>query len=97
MLPFFATSGSSGTVRIGRRRREHQRVVVDELRRRLVAGAEGELRLLLGVEIEPEQLLVAADARVVDDELAVGRVDRPVVGEIVVGEVGDLLGRRDRP
>ena len=76
--------------RIGRRRREHQRVVVEELRRRLVLRAEGELRLLLRVEIEPEQLLVAADAHVVDDELAVRRVDRRRIGERVIGQVGDL-------
>ena len=44
------------------------------------------------VEVEPEQLLVAADARDVDEGLAVGRPGRRVVGEVVLGEVDDLLG-----
>ena len=97
MLPFLATSGSSGTA---------GSVAVDEktivwsstnCAARLVVRAEGELRLLLRVEVEPEQLLVAADARVVDEELAVGRVGRPVVEEIVGREVDDLLRCRDRP
>ena len=68
-----ARAARSGSVAVDE---NTMRVVVDELRRRFVVRAEGELRLLLGVEIEPEQLLVAADARVVDDELAVGRVGR---------------------
>ena len=97
MLPFFAVSGSSGTVGIGRGRREDQRVVVEELCRRLVVGAEGQLRLLLRVEIETEQLLVAADARRVDEELAVRRVDRAVIEEIVGRQVDDLRRSRDRP
>ena len=68
------------------------RVVVDELRRGLVVRAEGELRLLLRVEVEPEQLLVAADARVVDEELAVGRVGRRRSRRSRRREVDDLLG-----
>ena len=63
-------------------------MVVDELRRRLVLRAERDLRLLLRVEIEPEQLLIAADARVIDDVLPVERVGRRRVGEVVVGQVG---------
>ena len=61
MLPLLATSGSSGIA---------GSVAVDEntsvwssmnLRRGFVVRAEGQLRLLLGVEVEAEQLLVAAD------------------------------------
>ena len=77
--------------RIGRRRREHQRVGVDELRAALVVRAEGELRGLAGREIEPEQLLVAAHALEEDDRLAVRRPRRRVVGELVLREVDDLL------
>ena len=77
--------------RIGRRRREHDRVIVDELRGGLVLRAEGELRLLLGVDVEPPQLVVAADAHVIDDVRAVGRVHRRRVGELVVGQIDDRL------
>jgi hypothetical protein len=56
-------------------------VIVDELRPGLVLGAEGDLRLLLGIEIQPEQFLVAADPRGVDDELAVGRIARRPIAE----------------
>ena len=76
--------------RVHRGRREHQRRAVDELGLPLVVGAEGELRLLLGRQVEAEQLLVAADTRQVDDRLAVGRNRRRVVGKRVVGEVGDV-------
>ena len=58
----------------------------------VVVRAERELRLLAGREIELEQLVVAADARQVDDRLAVGRERRRVVAELVVREVRDLAG-----
>ena len=69
-------------VRIDRRRREHDGVVVDELRAAVVVRAERDLRLLAAREVEPEQLVVAADAREIDDRLAVGRVGRRVVAEL---------------
>ncbi len=80
-------------IRIRRGRREDDRVIVDELRVGFVHRAERDLRLLLRVEIEPEELLVSADAGVVDDVFAVGRVRGREVGEAVVGEVGDFLRR----
>ena len=58
--------------RIGGRRREHQRVGVEELRRRVVVGAEGQLGLLPGLEVQPKQLLVAADPGDVDDRAPSG-------------------------
>ena len=94
MLPFLRHFRLERHVRIGGRRREHDRVVVDELRRRLVDGAEGDLRLLLRVEIEPEQLLVAADARVVDDDTCRRASTSARSRELVVGQVGDLLRRQ---
>ena len=96
MLPFRATSGSIGCA---------GSVAVDEktsvsASRNCAAASSCVPKVscvfLLGVEIEAEQLLVAADARHVDDELAVGRPGRRVVGEVVVGEVGDLAASRDR-
>ena len=90
MLPLRATSGSTGWFGIDRRRREHERVVVDELRAAVVVRAERELRLLARGEVEREQLVVAADARQVDDRLAVGRPGRRVVAERVVGDVADF-------
>ena len=45
------------------------------------------------VDVEAEQLLVAADPRHVDDGLPVGRPGRPGVGERVLGQVGDLPRR----
>jgi hypothetical protein len=63
MLAFFATSGSSGTAGSVAVDAKTDGVVVDELRRGLVLRAEGDLRLLLGVEIDAEQLLVPADPR----------------------------------
>ncbi len=77
--------------RIRPRGREHDRVVVDELRRRLVLRPERELGLRLRRQIELEQLLVPAHARAVEDVGAVGRVHRPGVAEGVVGEVDDFL------
>ena len=85
--------------RIGGRRREHERVGVEELRRGVVVRAEGELRLLAGRQVDAEQLLVAADARQVDERTAVRRPGRAGVGEVVLGDVGDLArsaGRRRR-
>ena len=75
---------------VGGRRGEDDRVIVDELGRGLIVRAEGDLRLPLRGEIHPEQLLIAADAGVVDDELAVGRVGRPVIEEVVGREVDHL-------
>jgi hypothetical protein len=83
--------------RVGRRRREDERVGVEELRRAFVLGAEGELGLCLRVEIEPEQLLIPADAGEIYDRPAVGRVDRRVVAELVVREVRDLTVARVEP
>jgi len=80
MLPLRATSG-----------REDDRIRVHELRGRVVVRAERHLRLRPGLGIEPEQLLVAADARDIEDVLAVGRPRRTRVGEVVLGDVGDLL------
>ena len=67
-------------------------MIIDELRCGFVLRAESELRFLLRIEVQPEQLLIAAHPRVVDDERAVERIGRAVVGEVVVGQVGDLLG-----
>ena len=75
--------------RVGGGGREDERVLVHELRRRVVVGAEGELRLLAGVDVEAEQLLVAADARHVDDVLAVGRPRGAGIAEVVLRQVGD--------
>src|SRR5438105_1394830 len=74
--------------RVDGRRREHQRVVVEELRRRVVVRAERQLRLGAGRQIEAENLVVAADARQVDEELAVRRHRRGIVGEVVLRQVG---------
>ena len=91
MLPLRATSGSSGSA---------GSVAVDEntmvcasmnCADAVVVRAEGDLRLLLGGDVEPEQLLVAADARDVDEAAAVGRIGRPVVVEVVDREVDDFL------
>jgi hypothetical protein len=47
------------------------------------------LRLLLRVEVEPEQLVVAAHTRGVNQELAVGRIARRAIAEWVLGQIGD--------
>jgi hypothetical protein len=84
--------------RIGRRRREHQRLGVEELRGGIVVRAERQLGLLAGRHIKPEQLLVAADPRDVDDRSAVGRPARAGVGESVLGDVGHFArGEIDDP
>jgi hypothetical protein len=69
---------------------EDDRVRVEEPGRRVVVGAEGQLRPLLRVEVEAEELLVSAHPRQVDDELPVGREGGRVVVERVVGDVGQL-------
>ena len=79
-------------VRVGRGRREHDRVRVHELGAAVVVRAEGDLRFLPGGEVDPEQLVVAAHACEVDDRLAVGRVGGCVVAEVVVGDVADFPG-----
>ena len=76
--------------RIGGRRGKDEGVGVEELRGRLVVGAEGQLRLGAARQVEPEQLVVAADAREVDERVAVRRDGRRVVGEAVAREVAHL-------
>ena len=66
-------------------------MVVVELRAAFVGGAERELGLLLRVEVQAEQLLVAADPGVVDQIGAVARIRWPVIEEVVVGEIDDFL------
>ena len=74
--------------RIDRRRREHDRVVVVELGRRCRRGVPNvSCFFCAGREVELEELVVAADARRVDDRLAVGRERRRVVGDRVLGDV----------
>lgn len=73
---------------IGRRRREDDRVAVDELGTGLVLRPEGDLGFLPGVEIESEELVVAADPRSVYDELAVRRIGRCAIAEGILGQVG---------
>ena len=52
--------------------------------------AEGELRLLAARHVDTEQLLVAADARDVDEGAAIRRPGRAGIGEAVLGEVGHV-------
>ena len=88
--------------RIDGGRGEHDGALVDELTAGLVMRSEGQLPALSGLPIEAEELVVAADARQVDDRAPVRRVERRVVGQRAVGQVGDLLAspgrsRRCRP
>ena len=61
---------------IERGRREDQGLGVDELRAAVVVRAKRQLRLGAVREVEPEQLVVAADALQIDERLAVGRPRR---------------------
>ena len=54
-------------------------------------GAERELRLAAGVDIELEQLLVTADTRHVDQRTAIGRPGGAGVAEGVLGDVRHVL------
>jgi len=47
-------------------------VLVDERGAGFVLGPEGDLGFGFRIEVEAEQLVVAADAREIDQELAVG-------------------------
>ena len=61
ICPFLTTSGIDRSCRIDGGGREDEGVGVEELRRRLVVRAEGQLRFVAGRKVEAEQLVVAAD------------------------------------
>ena len=69
MLPLRATSGSSGCAGSVAVDENTIVCVVEELRRASSCVPKVICVFCFGVEVEPEQLLVAADARAVDDEL----------------------------
>ena len=77
MLPLRATLGIDRLIRIDARSTGNtMRVRIHELRAAVVVRAERELRLRAAWRGRAEQLVVAADAREIDDRLAVGRPGR---------------------
>ena len=91
-LPVPGGIGIDRLRRVDGRRREHDGAFVEKLPSGFVVGPERQLTALPGFPIDPEQLVVAADPRQVDDGAAIRRIERRVVGQRAVGEVRDLPG-----
>ena len=91
-LPVAGGIGIDRLRRIDGSRREHDGAFVEKLPAGFVVGSERQLTALPGFPIDPEQLVVAADPRQVDDGAAIRRIERSVVGQRAVGEVRDLPG-----
>ena len=75
-IPMATITSEKGLIQAGFYWRENDGVRVEEFGGAIVVSTEGNLRLLSGIQVEPEELLVLADTRDVDDRLAVRRPGR---------------------